>query len=201
MVRRRKKMAREANIEIAQKLKGVRQNMYSTDQAKTTRLFTKDQTPQCEVEHDLIKKFFNDRWKSGEPIDKNQANTLYKLEETIDEDRKEKIMEDLVNFTKMKELLRTRGNLSAPGLDGITNPLLKLEREKGAKMLIELMKMVTKTGFCPAEWKNARKILLYKEGERSNPGNWRPTTITRVICRAIICRIAQELHEAHRRER
>jgi hypothetical protein len=44
-----------------------------------------------------------------------------------------------------------------------------LEREKGAKMLTELMKMITNTGFCPGEWKNARTILLYKEGERSNP--------------------------------
>jgi hypothetical protein len=31
------------------------------------------------------------------------------------------------------------------------------------------MKMITKTGFCPAEWKNARTILLYKDGERANP--------------------------------
>jgi hypothetical protein len=51
----------------------------------------------------------------------------------------------------MKEVLRTRDNLSAPELDGITNPLIKLEREKGANMLIELMKMILNTGFCPAK--------------------------------------------------
>jgi hypothetical protein len=45
------------------------------------------------------------------------------------------------------------------GEDRVTNSLLKLEREKGAKMLIELMKMILNTGFCPAEWKNARAIL------------------------------------------
>jgi hypothetical protein len=48
--------------------------------------------------------------------------------------------------------------------------LLKLEREKGAKMLIEQMKMIANTGFCPTEWKNARTILLYKDGDRENPG-------------------------------
>jgi hypothetical protein len=106
-------------------------------------------------------------------------------------------MDDLLDFDKMKEILRTRGNLSAPGLDGITNPLLKPERVKCAKMLVELMKMITKTGFCPAEWKNARRILIYKDGERTNPGNWRPITVTSVIYRAIFCRIAQALHEAH----
>jgi hypothetical protein len=63
----------------------------------------------------------------------------------------------------MKKVLRTRENLSARGLDGITNPLLKLEREKGAKMLVELMKMITSTGFCPADWENARTVLFYKD--------------------------------------
>jgi hypothetical protein len=110
---------------------------------------------------------------------------------------KKKIMENLIYFAKMKELLRTRGNPSTLGLDGITNPLLKLEREKGAKMLVELMKMVANTGFCPAEWENARTILLYKDGERDNPGNWRPITVTSVIYRAIFCRTAQSLHKAH----
>jgi hypothetical protein len=69
------------------------------------------------------------------------AESIYKLKETIIEERKKKIMEDLIDFTKMKELLRIRGNLSPKGLDEITNPLFKLEREKGAKMLIELMKI------------------------------------------------------------
>jgi hypothetical protein len=120
------------------------------------------------------------------------------MKETTNEEMKKKIMEDLIDLKKMKELLRTRGNLSVPGLDGITNPLLKLEREKGAKMLVELMKIVISTGFCPAKWKNARAILLYKDGERENPGNWRPITVTSVIYRALFCRIAQALHEAHK---
>jgi hypothetical protein len=42
--------------------------------------------------------------------------------------------------------------------------------------------------------------LLYKEGNREDPGNWRPITVTNVICKTIICRIAQTLHEAHEKE-
>jgi hypothetical protein len=29
------------------------------------------------------------------------------------------------------------------------------------------------------------------------PGNWRPITVTSVMYRALFCRIAQALHEAH----
>jgi hypothetical protein len=155
--------------------------MHNTDQNKTIQLLPKDQTPQREVKNELLKEFFDDRWRAGEPINRNLAESIYKLKETFNEERKKKIMEDLIDFTKMKELLRSRGNLSAPGLDGITNSLLKLEREKGTKMLIELMKMITNTGFCPGEWNNARMILRYKDRERNNPGNWRPITATSVI--------------------
>jgi hypothetical protein len=72
---------------------------------------------------------------------------------------------------------------------------------KCAKMMVELMKIITKTGFCPAEWKNARTILIYKEGERGHAGNWRPITVTSVLYRIIFCRIAQSLHEAHELQR
>jgi hypothetical protein len=70
-------------------------------------------------------------------------------------------------------------------LNGITNVLLKLEREKIAKMLIELMKIILNTGFCPSEWENARTILLYKEGNREDQENWRPIIVTSVICKTI----------------
>jgi hypothetical protein len=81
---------------------------------------------------------------------------------------KETVLKDLKDEIKMKGVLRTRGNLSAPGLAGITNTLLKLEREKGAKMLIKRMKMVLNMGFGSAFWKIARTILLYKEGKKKN---------------------------------
>jgi hypothetical protein len=99
-----RKEARQPNIKIAGKLKGIRQVMYNTDQKKTIQLQTKDQTPQCEVKHELLKEFFVDRWKAGEPINRNLAESIYKLKETINEERKKKIMEDLIDFTKMKEL-------------------------------------------------------------------------------------------------
>jgi hypothetical protein len=50
--------------------------------------------------------------------------------------------------------------------------------------------METNTGFFPAKWKNARTILLYKDGERNNQVNWKPITVTSVIYRALFCRIA-----------
>jgi hypothetical protein len=49
--------AMQINIEIASKLKCIRQVMDSTDTKKTIQLLTKDQTPQCDVEHEQLKIF------------------------------------------------------------------------------------------------------------------------------------------------
>jgi hypothetical protein len=40
-------------------------------------------------------------------------------------------------------------------------------------------------------WKTAKTILIYKGDEESNPGNWRPITLTSVIYRVIFGRISQ----------
>jgi hypothetical protein len=56
-------IARTIGIESAQKLKYVRQVMYATDQKKTIALLTKDQTPQCEIDPEEVRKFFNERCK------------------------------------------------------------------------------------------------------------------------------------------
>jgi hypothetical protein len=73
---------KQINIEIASKLKYIRQVMYSTDAKKTIQLLTKDQTHQCNIEHEQLKNFFDDRWKTGEPINRNLADTIYKIKET-----------------------------------------------------------------------------------------------------------------------
>jgi hypothetical protein len=130
-----KGISKQVNIEITSTLKYIRQVMHSTNPKKTMQLQTKEQTPQCEVEHEKIKSFFDDRCKTGDPIKKELEESKYELPRTLDESRK-KIIEDLKDIIKMKENLRTRGNLSASGHDGITISLIKLERENRAKKLI-----------------------------------------------------------------
>jgi hypothetical protein len=91
-------------------------------------------------------------------------------------------------------------NLSAPGLDGITNLILKIERNSAANTMIEVMKTFASSGYCPSEWKSARTILIYKGCDRENPGNWRRITITGVLYIAIFYKLAEGLHIVHEEE-
>jgi hypothetical protein len=110
---------------------------------------------------------------------------------------KARYIANLLDVDKMKVTLRTRGNLSAPGLDGVTNPILKIERNSTANTMIEVMKVLLNSGYCPSEWKGARTILIHKGNDRDNPGNWRPITINSVLYRVIFCRLVEGLHTVH----
>jgi hypothetical protein len=134
--------------------------MYNADTIRTYQWKIKNQTPHCEIEHDKVHELFEKRWKSGDPINEGLADSMSKLSESMNNLMKEKQLNELNNPIKLKEELRTRGNLSAHGIDRIIHLLIKLERENPAKLFIELMKVVLNRRFCPQEWENAILILL-----------------------------------------
>jgi hypothetical protein len=47
----------------------------------------------------------------------------------------------LLDLEAMVALISKRGNLTAPGLDGIIFPFLKLEKDSAARMIIEMLKI------------------------------------------------------------
>ncbi|GMO20754.1 MAG: hypothetical protein Ta2E_11930 [Mycoplasmoidaceae bacterium] len=75
---------------------------------------------------------------------------MYQLPKNITETVRNEMMDELFNREKMLQLIKSRGNLSAPGLDNLTNPILKLDYENTAIMLIEMMKTVFESGVAPA---------------------------------------------------
>jgi hypothetical protein len=124
-------------------------------------------------------------------------NPDFDLDKTMNDKMKEKFMNELLDEEKMNILICIRGNLSGPGLDDLTNPILKFERKSSVETMIEVMKTLMNSGQCPKIWKGARTILIYKGDDRTDPGNWRPITITSVLYRIIFCRIADALDTVH----
>jgi hypothetical protein len=106
---------------------------------------------------------------------------------------------ELLNTVDMIMAIKKKGNLSAPGLDGLTYPILKIEKEKAACMMIELMKMLLGWGKCPTCWKRARTILLCKDGNKEAHENWRPISLTNILYRTIFGRFAEVIQNLDRK--
>jgi hypothetical protein len=158
----------------------IRQMQYADDPKRVFNWLIRDKTLMCEIEPEFLHTFFENRWKKGYDL---IVNHDFDLKNTMSEKMKKKFIEELLDAGKMSNLIRTRGNLSAPGLDELTNPVIKIERKVATEAMIEVKQTLSKSGICPALWKGARTILIYKAGDRNDTGNWRPITITSVLYR------------------
>jgi hypothetical protein len=116
------KLRENAIAERIKRILYIRQMQYSDDLKRVFNWLIRDKTPMCDIDADILHTFFNDRWKKGEDL---TDNVDFNLNNTMNENMKKKFVEEILHPEKMNTLIRTRGNLSVPGLDELTNPIKK----------------------------------------------------------------------------
>ena len=83
-----------------------------------------------------------------------------------------------------KKMKKMKDNKS-PGVDGIPPKLLKEIIEQISTPLAKLFKLSLEEGIVPLEWKEANITPLFKEGSRNKPENYRPVSLTLVVCKLL----------------
>ena len=73
----------------------------------------------------------------------------------------------------------------SPGVDGISPKLLKETVEQISKSLAHVFNMLLQEGMVPLEWKEANIIPFFKKGSRNKSVNYRPVSLTSVICQLL----------------
>ena len=73
----------------------------------------------------------------------------------------------------------------SPGVDGITPKLLKEIVEQIITPLAKLFNLSQQEGIIPSEWKEANITPLFKKGSRNKPDNYRPVSLTSVVCKLL----------------
>ena len=71
----------------------------------------------------------------------------------------------------------------SPGPDKIYPRMLKEIKEAICKPLCAIFSLSLRTGKVVSEWKLANVTPLFKRGDKSNPGNYRPISLTSVVCK------------------
>ena len=84
--------------------------------------------------------------------------------------------------SKLLEALPTR---KATGLDNISSRLLKEATPVIAPSLTNIINLSLSTGVFPDKWKYAKVFPIFKEGERSDPNNYRPISVLPVVSKLI----------------
>ena len=73
----------------------------------------------------------------------------------------------------------------SPGVDGIAPKLLKETVEQMCTPLAHVFNMSLQEGIVPLEWKEANIIPLFKKGSRNKSVDYRPVSLTSVICKLL----------------
>ena len=90
-----------------------------------------------------------------------------------------------VTFTEddIEGLLSKLNIAKSAGPDGLHPRILKELSVQLAQPLFILFRMSLETGMLPDDWKIAHISPIFKKGHRYKPGNYRPVSLTAVICK------------------
>ena len=83
-----------------------------------------------------------------------------------------------------KKLLALRPD-SAPGPDRMAARFLKDHAEILAPALTAIFNKSMSEGVVPIDWKRANVTPIFKKGSKSDPGNYRPVSLTSIPCRVM----------------
>ena len=84
----------------------------------------------------------------------------------------------------------------SPGPDGVHPKVLKELSAVLAKPLAIIFNKSFESGCLPNEWKIANVIPIFKKGNRHSPANYRPVSLTSIVCK-VMERIIREHMLSH----
>ena len=92
-----------------------------------------------------------------------------------------------VTFTEddIEGLLSKLNIAKSAGPDGLHPRILKELSVQLAQPLFILFRMSLETGMLPEDWKIAQISPSFKKGHRWKPGNYRPVSLTAIICKIL----------------
>ena len=99
---------------------------------------------------------------------------------------KETLEEIKISVTEVRTLLKELDPHKAPGPDKIATFILKECAEELATPLAYIFESSLRTGEVPIEWRIADIIAIYKKkGDRTRAKNYRPVSLTSVVCKVL----------------
>ena len=145
-----------------------------TDIDRNGELIVEDQE-NAELLNEYFSSLFTQEDISNIPEPKN----------IIKEDSKEKLTELMGTPNEVLGKLENLKEDKSPGGDNIHPKLLYELRGELAEPIAKLYNFSLSTGEVPTDWKEATITALFKKGNRSEPRNYWPVSLTSIVCKIL----------------
>ena len=91
---------------------------------------------------------------------------------------------DTFNFStkEVQEKLQHLNKYKSTGPDMLHPRILRALEDKLARLLTHIFNNSVETGIIPEDWKSAKVTAIHKKGSRLEPRNYRPISLTCVVC-------------------
>ena len=87
-----------------------------------------------------------------------------------------------ISKEEIKEMMMELDERKAIGPDEVSGYILKECRQEIAELIHDIIECSIKTGKIPQDWKRADIMLIYKNGNKEEAFNYRPVSLTSIVC-------------------
>ena len=181
-------------------------NEYVRVRKEEERKFEKDIVNKCKEHPKMFYRFVNGKLKKEESIERlkgehgivddlkimaellnNRFQQVFTKETLFEKPTnvEGRVYMDEIKITKSEiyKILEDLDGDKAMGPDEVSARLLKVCREELIEPIYDIIRCSLETGEVPVEWKRAEVIPIYKSGRREEPLNYRPVSLTSVVCK------------------
>ena len=101
---------------------------------------------------------------------------------------------DIITDDYVFEKICNLSNNKSPGLDGFQAKLLKLAAPTICKPLAYICNLSLLTSTFPSEWKQAKVTPIFKNGDKSDVGNYRPISVLSIVSKILERAVHDQLY-------
>ena len=179
-----RKSKRNFELKLAQNVKSDSKSFYACKQNVRDKVGPlEDNAGDIITEGILLAEELNMHFSS---VFTREDTSLLPVPETkVNESEEEKLGQLVVTPEEVANKINNMKENKSPGVDGLSPKILKETVEQISKPLAHVFNMSLQEGIVPLEWKEANIIPLFKKGSRNKSVDYRPVSLTSVICKLL----------------
>lgn len=146
-----------------------------------------DVSPECKISSEEFSKTYGEEWNYQGPnnmINWNLETKLFNAENAL-------LLSKLDDIDKMIKVIQSRPNISATGLDGISNAIWKFNPKTSARLCLNILASIMNNKRAPTAWRKSKTVMIFKKGDPMSPKSWRPIALTPSLYRSAMSFVSE----------